>query len=71
MKKTEWFPADVKPVRVGVYQREYWSTCIGFSHWDGERWGAGYDEFSLAAEHAGTRSSFQELRWRGLAEKPA
>jgi hypothetical protein len=73
MKLTEWFPGDVKPVRRGVYERDFGDgthlTFSGFSRWTGSRWawrGATPDE--AASEKA--MSINYGLRWRGLAEKP-
>jgi hypothetical protein len=72
-KLTKWYPANVKPIRKGVYERDmtspgkngslYWA----FSFWDGRFWYAG----SIAPElNTGTRvgkHAFQNLPWRGLA----
>ena len=43
-KLTDWFPADVKPERVGVYMTQMKFLFmpggqVGFSYWDGKRWG--------------------------------
>ena len=37
MKLTEWYPAHIKPVRVGVYNVETWANPDSpwFSYWDG------------------------------------
>jgi hypothetical protein len=42
MKKTEWFPAHIKPVHEGVYETR-WRTCWGHyitgrSKWNGVKW---------------------------------
>jgi hypothetical protein len=37
MKLTEWFPADAKPVRAGVYQKDFEDGCE-YQYWDGSRW---------------------------------
>ena len=37
---TEWFPPEIKPVRVGVYETSLmsgWHLC-GFTYWDGNMW---------------------------------
>ena len=39
MKLTDWFPPEVKPVRVGVYQRDYqddFPEIPSYSYWNGE-----------------------------------
>lgn len=62
---TPWFPGDVKPVRVGLYQRE-WDLAANLNdpdYWDGKQWrynGPG-----------GWRAGRQDRRWRGLASDPA
>ncbi len=71
MKLTPWFPANVKPVRVGVYEIHSNTTTPWYRHWDGlnwcagERtpWEAGYLEFIPLG------AAFAEP-WRGLAEEP-
>lgn len=66
--KTDWFPAEVKPVRKGVYivEKSYGRAwCL----WDGTRWSHGVlrkacpdvSEFRNNKHHA-----LPVLRWRGL-----
>ncbi len=71
-KLTPWFPADVKPVRVGVYLvKSPLLLTGGFSYWDGKRWGwICYTRRDAAAEKVYPGAS-QDKQWRGLAEKPA
>ena len=70
MKLTDWIPGNVKPVRVGVYQREYDSGDVQYSYWNGKFWGL-YGETPKEAESwVDTPSTGQTLPWRGLAEKP-
>lgn len=66
---TEWFPAEVKPVHVGVYHVRYQSSLPGGGHsywaaWDGKSWTPAVDEIELVepAEIGG----IQEKEWRGL-----
>lgn len=66
---TPWFPGDVKPVRVGVYERALCATP--WSCWDGVHWmlpGRTPDE---AMKHYDRPSASQEKPWRGLAADPA
>ncbi|KGC14876.1 hypothetical protein DM48_346 [Burkholderia gladioli] len=71
-KVTEWYPANVKPVRVGVYDIQDKSIrcncCCTWAHWDGEK-------FVRYGKFGGVMYVTQEVRdvrtWRGLAEKPA
>lgn len=69
MKKTDWFPADVKPVHAGLYETKS-EGCVSLYlwEWDGSQWifprsreGSG--------EFAGMRCMDQNRDWRGLFEK--
>ncbi len=68
-KLTPWFRADVKPVRVGFYERQWnvagWSReqCLGY--WDGWCW-----------RYVGKNREIEDVaysnrRWRGLAYDPS
>lgn len=71
--RTPWFPGDVKPARVGVYQtrirrgNRYHDV---FQCWDGKVWGAYDTSAARAACLSGFRSIYQNLQWRGLARDP-
>ena len=70
MKHTPWFPANVKPVRAGVYQSKE-PLLPWYRYWDGEYWHAGGPTPILAKSYAGVR--FEETPpepWRGIAEEP-
>lgn len=77
MKKTPWFPANIKPVREGPY--EVWSAAYEsagwYAWWDGKEWGpafkGGGQEKSIALA-CGCRRwlARQDRNWRGLAQKP-
>lgn len=64
---TPWFPADVKPSRIGRYER-LWPTALERSipdYWDGSVW--------YCADLAGRLDSVPStsaVQWRGLAKKP-
>lgn len=71
MKLTDWFPGAVKPVRNGVYQREYicgkakiTSYCYWYGHW----WYAGGDSVEGAVNNFQPVlvAPSQSLRWRGV-----
>jgi hypothetical protein len=70
MKKTPWIPGNVKPVRVGVYQRHHDNYDTIFSRWDGEMWYAGLDNVK-SANSSTLDSAYQQLPWRGLAQDPS
>jgi hypothetical protein len=72
---TPWFSGDVKPLRVGVYERDDTGTCMengkpNFSMWDGLKWRSSRWEIAGADEER-TPSYEQELPWRGLASDPS
>lgn len=70
---TPWFPAEVKPVHVGVYEvrRFYWDGGVMDDvrlRWNGNGW-------VYAHEHHGARSGDYASvwlcdTWRGLRSKP-
>jgi hypothetical protein len=62
MKKTDWFPPEIKPVHVGLYQCKYeesgaWITSSYLWKWDGLVWRF-EDTNQLCLE--------QNRKWRGL-----
>ncbi len=61
IKVTEWYPASVKPVREGWYERRYGIVGIYMQYWNGNIWL--HDSFRK-------RPMWWGLEWRGLAEKP-
>lgn len=69
MKLTQWFDGNIKPVRVGVYQREYGYGKLFYCKFDGKNWLVCY----LTIEEADSCCSLsvcQDVPWRGLAEQP-
>jgi len=71
-KLTPWFPGEVNPVRVGVYERGNDGIPLPypFYEWNGEFWvGIGSDSPDKLIGR--NRSVFQGIQWRGLAEDPA
>jgi hypothetical protein len=68
MKLTPWFPGTVKPVRVGVYERQYslmWSTRL-YCYWNGIRWSPVATSIQEAEELKPFASASQDLPWRGV-----
>lgn len=57
---TPWFDGELKPVRVGLYERCTDSGFVLYSWWNGEDWYAG---------PALKRSLWQNIRWRGLTQQ--
>jgi hypothetical protein len=68
MNTTEWFPADVKPVHVGIYQVESYLFFgeVWHAHWDGKLWSTAYMLPEYVNEHE--KGSNQDRIWRGLKE---
>jgi len=71
-KLTPWFPAHIKPVRVGVYEIKEPDGTLFYNKWDGKNW------------HWGSKSKYKSeqnihpmnvadadrliARWRGLSQ---
>lgn len=74
-KYSDVFPALINPVHIGVYQRKSPSFGWMFSKWDGEKWLSnvctivGGDNVDFADRQT-KRTIFNNLKWRGLANKP-
>ncbi len=70
---TEWFPADIKPVRVGVYQIKdgFMDEVDWYSYWNGLEWRyAGYTPKEAYQDRLEKHSLNQYQKWRGLSSKP-
>jgi hypothetical protein len=69
-KLTEWFPADIKPVRKGVYIRDLQSDSleIFYGYFDGYIWGCTQTSIKAAYEWRNTETSYPNLQWRGIAK---
>lgn len=71
MKLTEWYPAHIKPVHVGVYLTDAVSkTTNAFQYWNGEFWGmyAPTPKECSVDAYKGIRSSKQIVKWRDVAK---
>lgn len=63
---TLWFPKNIKPVRVGVYQTSF-DGSVGYSFWNATHWG---DQFITPAQADSIRGyGVQGKRWRGLTDQ--
>jgi len=71
MKLTPWFPANVKPVRAGVYEVESLNHFKLYRYWDGRRWRAGAHTPDRAIQkfRISGLPSPDVVSWRGLAEE--
>ena len=71
---TQWFPGNVKPVRIGVYQIDVSDRDAPFrrprwSVWDGKKWLLCTHDFPYALVMT-QPENHQRFSWRGLADKP-
>lgn len=63
MKKTAWFPGNVKPVHVGLYEQKHYSVdCIEMYYWDGTSW---------YLKNLPVECNDQNRPWRGLMSDAA
>jgi len=69
-KRTPWFPSRVKPLRQGVYERDFGTIGIRFAYWTGRYWGGFAILYSHAVQNRRFRTGHPVARWRGLARKP-
>jgi hypothetical protein len=69
MKRTKWFPASIKPVRKGVYERKYY-WGVDYAYWNGSDWCASGETPGAAYCWRHLLSDFF-LPWRGLTEPAA
>ncbi|CAJ7525264.1 Uncharacterised protein [Burkholderia pseudomallei] len=61
---TEWFPKNIKPVHIGLYQRNYGDDLTEIpDYWDGSLWW-----ICTSSGNIVTRSGIS-LPWRGIKEK--
>jgi hypothetical protein len=70
---TEWFPADTKPARVGVYQIKdgFMDMYDWYSYWNGLEWRcAGYTPKEAYHDRLNSHNLNQYQKWRGLSKKP-
>lgn len=71
-KLTNWYPSNVKPVRIGVY-RTTSDIFIGpeyYSFWDGHRFNGNWDTVERAFNRRDYGDGSSVANWRGLARKP-
>ena len=68
MKLTPWFPGTVKPVRVGVYERDYDTPLPHYCYWNGKWWCRLSFDPDDAMNQKGVKSVYETLPWRGVAK---
>lgn len=72
--RTEWYPADVMPVRNGIYERDYGDgmynrdDAVWFCNFRNGCWFEA-DSTPALAKRRHAASNFQVLPWRGLTSE--
>ena len=68
MKLTGWYQGDQKPVRVGVYLRDYEDGDHWYSYWNGKYFSVADDRLDCVESTKDWKSIQQNLPWRGVAK---
>ncbi len=70
MKETDWFSLTVLPVRVGVYKTRHRGSdgkiYVGYSYWNGSRWGYKQSQANYAYFPNQHIASQQSREWKGI-----
>ena len=69
-KLTPWYPGEIKPIRIGFYERMYHRGQAYFCWWDGAQFGLASEVPSVGkvGVHSILISSpYQNIPWRGMA----
>jgi len=71
MKLSQWHDGNVKPVHIGVYERDIDDLEFKFSYWDGEYWLIACAEINEAFKYKDItwmcHSAWQtDVKWRGI-----
>jgi len=70
MKYSKWHSAEVKPVYIGVYEKDYTIEKKVYSYWNGKHWCDAQYSIAEAYKEKIFADWYQDDRWRGLAKKP-
>jgi hypothetical protein len=72
LKLSQWHDGSVKPVHVGVYERDIPIVGANYARWDGNRWMAWSRDIKLADvtslisfKQVGAKGAF---KWRGIVK---
>jgi hypothetical protein len=68
-KMTRWFPVNIKPVHVGVYETNL-NGYMGYSFWNGYYWSDTSSKRDMEPRFK-ERRGMQKKKWRGFKEKQA
>jgi hypothetical protein len=66
MRLTNWFPAEINPVHVGVYLIDRGSQGKWFRHWNGSYWSLCGENVNEADEKKMVKSPAPAFPWRGI-----
>ena len=66
MRLTPWYPANIKPVREGIYQTKV-QGYLGYSFWELGRWGNQCGTVADLSRFGGHMPGEQDKQWRGMA----
>jgi hypothetical protein len=66
-KMTRWFPVNIKPVHVGVYETNF-NGYMGYSFWNGKYWSDTSSKLNMELRFK-ERRGMQKKKWRGFTEK--
>lgn len=70
LKRTGWYSGHQKPVRVGVYERNYGTKVTNYCWWDGKVFGCAVIGFSAYVNYQQYGASLaQNLEWRGITKE--
>lgn len=73
--RTDWFPGNAKPVRSGIYERQFnysKTPIVSYCYYDTRRkegWSLAASTVDNADQIKWTVAPRQSLPWRGLKEK--
>ena len=65
--KTQWYPADISPIREGVYETKHYLYGTKMRRWSDD-WRGGW-WIAVDETHVFNRSVQRCCKWRGLIRK--
>jgi hypothetical protein len=69
-ERTLWYPGDMKPSKIGVYEVVSSKHEKGYKFWNGDFWGLWSLSPEMAKDSRWEKSVWQDHPWRGLAKEP-
>lgn len=68
-ERTAWYPPNVNPARVGIYERDIDTIGVRWAYWNGRFWGGFANEVTHAVANRHSPTAHQVAPWRGLAAR--